>query len=171
VHPLESYADEPRGFASWWAAQGNDAWWALRRRFLSLLAEQARLERMARIIGKDALPPRQRLTLLCAELVNEGFLRQSAFSPVDRVAPPAKQAAMMRLIARFADLAEAALAAGASVEAIAALPCLRALARMGEDIPADETGLFTALAARLESEFGGLAAARAEDADAPAAAG
>jgi vacuolar-type H+-ATPase catalytic subunit A/Vma1 len=33
---------------------------------------------MARIIGKDALPARQRLTLLCAELVNEAFLRQSA---------------------------------------------------------------------------------------------
>ncbi len=35
---------------------------------------------MARIIGKDALPARQQLTLLCAELVNEAFLRQSAFS-------------------------------------------------------------------------------------------
>jgi len=44
---------------------------------LTLLDEQARLERMARIIGKDALPARQRLTLANAELVNEAFLRQS----------------------------------------------------------------------------------------------
>ena len=48
--------------------------------FLTLLDEQARLERMARIIGKDALPARQQLTLFCAELVNDAFLRQSAFS-------------------------------------------------------------------------------------------
>jgi V/A-type H+-transporting ATPase subunit A len=171
VHPLQSYADDPRGFAPWWAAMGNDAWWSLRRRFLSVLEEQARLERMARIIGKDALPPRQQLTLLCAELLNEGFLRQSAFSPVDRVAPPAKQAAMMRLLARFIDLAEDALGAGASVAAIAALPCLRPLARMGEEIPAAEPRRFGELQARIEAEFGALLAANTGDAHAPAAAG
>ncbi|MCK7477987.1 MAG: hypothetical protein M0C28_11560 [Candidatus Moduliflexus flocculans] len=66
-----------------------DEWLELRRRFLTLLDEQARLERMARIIGKDALPARQQLTLLCAELVNEAFLRQSAFSEIDRVCSPA----------------------------------------------------------------------------------
>ena len=80
VHPLQSYAEDAREFAPWWAAQGNGQWLALRRRFLTLLDEQAQLERMARIIGKDALPARQQLTLLCAELVNEAFLRQSAFS-------------------------------------------------------------------------------------------
>jgi V/A-type H+-transporting ATPase subunit A len=171
VHPLQSYADNPRGFANWWAAQGNDAWWSLRRRFLSLLDEQARLERMARIIGKDALPPRQQLALLCAELLNEGFLRQSAFSPIDRVAPPAKQGAMMRLLARFFDLAEAALAAGTPVEAIAALPCLRPLARMGEEIPSDQPQRFVELQARMEAEFGALPAAITGEAHAPAAAG
>jgi V/A-type H+-transporting ATPase subunit A len=171
VHPLQSYSDNPRGFANWWGAQGNDAWWTLRRRFLSLLDEQARLERMARIIGKDALPPRQQLALLCAELLNEGFLRQSAFSPIDRVALPAKQAAMMRLLARFIDLAEEALAAGAPLEAIAALPCLRPLARMGEEIPHDQPQRFVELQARMEAEFGTLPAATTGEADAPAAAG
>jgi V/A-type H+-transporting ATPase subunit A len=171
VHPLQSYADDPRGFAAWWAAQGNDAWWSLRRRFLSLLEEQARLERMARIIGKDALPPRQQLALLCAELLNEGFLRQSAFSPVDRVATPAKQGAMMRLLARFMDLAEDALAAGARVDAIAALPCLRPLARMGEEIPHDQPQRFVDLQARIEAEFGAVLAAATGEASAPAAAG
>jgi V/A-type H+-transporting ATPase subunit A len=171
VHPLQSYAVDPRGFAAWWATQGNDAWWSLRRRFLSLLEEQARLERMARIIGKDALPPRQQLALLCAELLNEGFLRQSAFSPIDRVAPPAKQGAMMRLLARFMDLAEDALAAGARVDAIAALPCLRPLARMGEEIPHDQPQRFVELQARIEAEFGAVLAAATGDADAPAAAG
>ena len=101
VHPLLSYAEDAREFAPWWAAHGNDQWWALRRRFLTLLDEQARLERMARIIGKDALPPRQQLVLLCAELVNEAFLRQSALSPVDRSASPARQAAMIGYLNAF----------------------------------------------------------------------
>ena len=62
VHPLQSYAEDSEAFAPWWAVQGNPEWPALRRRILALLNEQARLERMARIIGKDALPPRLRRT-------------------------------------------------------------------------------------------------------------
>ena len=89
IHPLQSYAEDARDVRAVVGRAGQRAsGWQLRRRFLTLLDEQARLERMARIIGKDALPARQQLTLLCAELVNEAFLRQSAFSPIDRVCSP-----------------------------------------------------------------------------------
>jgi V/A-type H+-transporting ATPase subunit A len=153
IHPLQSYAEDAREFAPWWAAQGNGQWLALRRRFLTLLDEQAQLERMARIIGKDALPARQQLTLLCAELINEAFLRQSAFSPVDRVCSPARQGAMMRLLGRFVDGAEAALAAGATPERIAGIGCLRALQRMGEEIADDALPKIAELQARMEREL------------------
>ncbi len=153
IHPLQSYAEDAREFAPWWATQGNGQWLALRRRFLTLLDEQAQLERMARIIGKDALPARQRVTLWCAELVGEAFLRQSAFSEIDRVCSPARQAAMMKLLGRCLDLADAALAAGATPEAIAALPCMRAVQRMGEEIGDGELPKFAELQARLERDF------------------
>jgi V/A-type H+-transporting ATPase subunit A len=153
IHPLQSYSEDAREFVRWWAEQGNDQWFALRRRFLTLLDEQARLERMARIIGKDALPVRQQLTLLCADLVNEAFLRQSALSDVDRVASPAKQSAMMRLLGRFIDLAERAVGAGIQPDRIAAMACLRPLQRMGEEIRDGETASFAALEARVEREF------------------
>ncbi len=153
IHPLQSYAEDAREFAPWWAGQGNGDWLLLRRRFLTLLDDQAQLERMARIIGKDALPARQQLTLLCADLINEAFLRQSAFSPIDRVCSPQRQAAMMRLLGRFIDLAEAALAAGVAPQGMGSLPCLRALQRMGEDIADDQLPLLDELGARMESEF------------------
>ena len=156
IHPLQSYAEDAREFAPWWATQGNGQWLELRRRFLTLLDEQAQLERMARIIGKDALPARQQLTLLCAELVNEAFLRQSAFSNVDRVCSPARQGAMMRLLGRFIDLAEGAQAAGASPERIGAIGCMRALQRMGEEIADHELPRLAELQARLERDFAQL---------------
>jgi V/A-type H+-transporting ATPase subunit A len=168
VHPLQSYAEDAREFAPWWAAQGNGQWLALRRRFLTLLDEQAQLERMARIIGKDALPARQQLTLLCAELLNEAFLRQSAFSPIDRVCSPQRQAAMMRLLGRFIDLAEAALAAGVPPDRVAGVGSLRALQRMGEEIADDQLPRLAELEARLERDFAQLMPAAQ---DAPAAAG
>jgi len=159
IHPLQSYAEDAREFAPWWATQGNGQWLALRRRFLTLLDEQAQLERMARIIGKDALPARQQLTLLSAELVNEAFLRQSAFSEIDRVCSPARQGAMMRLLGRFIDLAEAALGNGVEPERIGGLACLRALQRMGEEIGDDELPRLAELEARVEREFAQLAPA------------
>ena len=165
IHPLQSYAEDAATFAPWWTEAGNSRWLEQRRRFLTLLDEEARLERMARIIGKDALPLRQQLTLFCAGIVNEAFLRQSALSDVDRVCTPARQAAMMRLIARFIDLAEEALAAGAHPDDIARLPCVRQVQRMGEDIGNDELPRFDALLAAVEREFAGLARAK-EGADA-----
>ena len=171
IHPLQSYAEDAREFAPWWAQQGNGDWLALRQRFLTLLDEQAQLERMARIIGKDALPARQQVTLLCADLINEAFLRQSAFSPVDRVCSPARQGAMMRLLGRFIDLALAALAAGATPERIGSLGCMRALQRMGEDIADNQLPRFVELGTRLEREFAQLAPAHERAPVIPAHAG
>jgi V/A-type H+-transporting ATPase subunit A len=156
IHPLQSYAEDAAAFAPWWAAAGNPRWLALRRRFLSLLDDEARLERMARIIGKDALPERQQLTLLCAGLVNEAFLRQSAFSDNDRVCAPGRQAAMMRILDRFFDLAQSALEAGVAVADIGAMQCIRPLQRMGEDIADGEVERFDALQAAVERELAAL---------------
>ena len=63
----------------------------------------------------------------------------------------------MRLLGRFIDLAEAALAAGIDPERIAGLACLRALQRMGEEIADDRLALIAELEARIGREFAQLA--------------
>ena len=153
IHPLQSYSEDVAVLAGWWQEQGNAQWAAWRRKFLTLLEDQARLERMARIIGKDAMPARAQLTLLCADLVNEGFLRQSAYSETDRSCSPARQIAMMKLLARFVELMEQAHAAGVRPEQVAQLPVLRQIARMSEDIPEAELERFQDLGAVLEQTF------------------
>jgi len=156
VHPLQSYSEDAQTFVPWWAEHGAAEWWKLRRRVLTLLDEQAHLERMARIIGKDALPVRQQMTLFCADVVNDGFLRQSAFSPIDRVCSPARQAVMMRLLAKIVDAAEASVASGVHPDDLRALPSLRALVRMGEEIGDDALDRFHDLEARLDTDFAAL---------------
>ncbi|MCC4115960.1 V-type ATP synthase subunit A [Aromatoleum toluclasticum] len=168
IHPLQSWSEDAQAVAGWWeqvfaacggAAEGPDGtWMSLRRRMLTLLDDEARLERMARIVGKDALQPRQRLTLLCAEVIAEAFLRQSALSPNDRLCGPQRQARMLRLLGRFLDLAEAAVARGVTPEAIALLPALRPLQRMGEDIAEGEHEPFVSLETALETQFSALPA-------------
>ncbi len=156
IHPLQSYSENAVRFAAWWAEHGNSEWHVYRERLLSLLEAQADLERMARIVGKDALPPAQQLTLLCAELVNESFLRQSAFSEVDRYCSPQRQSAMLKLILRFIALAEAALERGVAPQAIAELEVMRRLQRMGEEIGEDQLDKFGDLGASVETAMAAL---------------
>lgn len=115
---------------------------------------------MARIIGRDAMPERQRLVLLCAQLVNNAFLRQSAFSENDRYASPARQAVMMRLIGSFIDAAEHLLAAGIAPEQIAERPIFRRLTRMGEDIPEGDWERFSELERELATTVRELTSGR-----------
>ena len=157
VDPLTSYSEDAVALAPWWHKRGNPHWADQRRRFLALLEEQTRLERMARILGKDALPPHQQLTLLAAGLVNEGFLRQSAFSEKDRFASPQRQNRMMKVLDRFLDLAEQAVEEGVAVDRIAALPVLRRLQRMGETLGEEDLEAFDRLEETLATAMTGLA--------------
>ena len=156
IHPLQSYAVDAARFAPWWAAHGNDNWQRQREKLLALLEEQAQLERMARIVGKDALPAEQQLTLLSAELVNEALLRQSAFSASDRYCSAERQSEMLRLVMRFIVLAREALAAGTRPERIGALAVHRRLQRMGEEIGEGQAGRYAELWSQLEREFAPL---------------
>jgi V/A-type H+/Na+-transporting ATPase subunit A len=156
IHPLTSYAEDVDTLARWWQLQGNADWKEHRRRLLTLLEQQARLERMARIVGKDALPNEQQMTLLAADLMNEGFLRQSSFSDVDRFCSPKRQTAMLRLMMQFIDQAEEAVARGVPPGRIAAMPILRKLQRLGEEFAESQIGDKPKVAAEIDAAFAQL---------------
>jgi V/A-type H+-transporting ATPase subunit A len=153
VHPLTSYSEYVDALARWWQARGNPDWLQNRRRVLMLLEQRARLERMARIVGKDALPPRQQLTLISADLINEALLRQSAFSAVDRYCSPERQTALMRVILHFIDRAEQGLDAEVNLADIATIPVLRRLQRASEEVGEDKLPSFRLLMRRVDEEF------------------
>ncbi len=153
IHPLTSYSEDVDALAHWWQTQGNPDWMRHRREILSLLEQRARLERMARIVGQDALPPKQQLTLLCADLVNEALLRQSAFSAVDRYCSPQRQTALLHAILHFVGRAEQALDADVDLDRIRLMPVLRHLQRASEEIPEDKLERFQLTMRRLDDEF------------------
>ncbi len=163
IQPLLAYSEDAPELAAWWREQGHPDREQQRKRWLSLLEEQAHIERMARIVGKDALPPAQRLTLLCAELINDAFLRQSSFSATDCYTSPPRQIAMMQVLDRFIDAARTALAAGVAVDALEQLSLLRRVRRMGEEIGNEELGRFDELQAALDKALAELGAATAAE--------
>jgi V/A-type H+-transporting ATPase subunit A len=153
IHPLQSYGSDVQELADWWKRSGNPDWQAQRQRVLELLEAQAHLERMARIVGRDALPAQQQVRLLCADLVNEGFLRQSSFSKVDRFCSPPRQVAILAVLLHFADRADAAVAAGVPPVRLAALPMLRQLQRLGEEFGEDDLLRLRQLPRQIDYEF------------------
>jgi len=156
IHPLQSYSADADALAEWWKRSGNPDWLAQRQRVLALLEQQSHLERMARIVGRDALPALQQLKLLCADLVNDGFLRQSSFSKVDRYCSPARQAAMISILLAYMDRAEAAVQAGLSPARLAEMPIVRQLQRLGEEYGEGDIRKLALLPKQLDYEFDAL---------------
>lgn len=156
IHPLQSYSADSDALASWWKVNGNPDWLAQRQRVLSLLESQAHLERMARIVGRDALPAQQQLKLLCADLVNDGFLRQSSFSKVDRYCSPARQVAMLTILLHFMDRAEAAVQGGIHPTRLAEMKILRQMQRLGEEFGEGDLRKLALLPRELDYEFDAL---------------
>jgi V/A-type H+-transporting ATPase subunit A len=156
IDPLQSYSADVEALGQWWQVQGNPQWSTQRRRVLELLESKSRLERMARIVGTDALPPAQQLTLLCAELVEEGVLRQSSFSDADRYCSPTRQMAILGAITRFIDLAQKALEHGAALERLAALPVRQILRRVGEAYGEDRIPAIRELSQQMDTQFAAL---------------
>jgi V/A-type H+-transporting ATPase subunit A len=63
---------------------------------------------------------------------------------------------MLKRLVRFIALAEAALQRGVALQAIAELPVLRGLQRMGEEIGEDQLQKFDELGASIEAAMAGL---------------
>lgn len=158
IDPLQSYSEDAPHLATWWRTKGNNPDWAQsRQRILALLNEGARIERLARIVGKDSLPAEQQMILLYVELINEGLLRQLATSLVDRYCSPERQTSMIRLIMHFIERAEQSQQNGVKPQMISDLPTRRALQRMGEDFGEDRLETYPTLWRAIDEDFAHIA--------------
>ena len=150
INPIDSYSEYPDLVAGWWAEHVDPGWQEMRGQALVLLQEDFQLQRIVKIIGEEALPDAQRLTLAAAHWLKEGFLQQSAFDPVDMFCPPAKQMRMLKLILGTFRKAREVMAKGVPFYQVRELEELGALMRMKSAIKADELEKFDELETSLE---------------------
>jgi V/A-type H+-transporting ATPase subunit A len=118
------------------AAESGAAWATLRTRILALLQRDAELREIASLVGNDEMEDRDRLVLAIASLVREHVLGQNAFHPDDATSPLAKTAKLAELAIAALDTADAALAAGAELDALPLAAFRRAVAAF-RNAPAD----------------------------------
>jgi V/A-type H+-transporting ATPase subunit A len=130
VNWLESYSEYVDGVAAWWRNQVGPDWQAMRAQAMEILTEESHLQQMVKLVGSDALPDEQRLTLETARLLREGFLQQSALERVDMYSSVEKQIRMLELILHFHERAQALIKRGALIVVIHDLPVVNTLVRM-----------------------------------------
>ncbi|MDR1956955.1 MAG: V-type ATP synthase subunit A [Treponema sp.] len=117
---LDSYSEYAEEVKPWWE-RVNPAWPQVRQQALDLLKKEQRLAEIVRLIGPDALPDDQRLILLTAEIIKDGFLQQNSFDPVDMYCVPSKQVRLLELIMEFHERAQRCIKLGAPLIKITAL--------------------------------------------------
>jgi len=71
---------------------------------MELLQEEANLEEIVRLVGFDALGPRDQLILRVARMIREDFLHQNAFDEIDTYTSLPKQYGMLKIILDFYNL-------------------------------------------------------------------
>ncbi|SIR55069.1 V/A-type H+-transporting ATPase subunit A [Haladaptatus litoreus] len=98
---------------------------------VDVLDEEDELQEIVQLVGKDALPEDQQLTLEVARYLREGWLQQNAFHDVDMFCAPEKTYRMLEAIQTFNEEAFSALEAGVPVEEITAIDAAPRLNRMG----------------------------------------
>jgi V/A-type H+/Na+-transporting ATPase subunit A len=79
---------------------------------MEVLQKEAELQEIVQLVGSDALPEEQQITIEVARMIREVFLQQNAYDAVDTFCDMTKQYDMMKAIRKFSDLAYAAQSAG-----------------------------------------------------------
>jgi V/A-type H+-transporting ATPase subunit A len=138
INWLDSYSEYLEDVAGWWKEQTGMDWYSMRNEAMGILSEESRLTQIVKLVGPDALPDEQRLTLETARLLREGFLQQNALDDVDAYSTIDKQVHMLDLILHFHRRALVIVKRGATISVIHKLPVVDTLIRMKGEIPNTE---------------------------------
>ena len=105
---------------------------------MGLLEQESELLEIVRLVGAEALSPRDRLTIETARSIREDFLHQNAFHKVDTHTSMAKQYEMLKTILHFESSALVAIEAGVETADIFKLAVREEIAR-AKYIPESKT--------------------------------
>ncbi|WP_256545862.1 ATP synthase subunit A [Halobellus inordinatus] len=127
----ESYSLYKDQLDPWFQDEVADDWPEKRQWAVDVLDEETELQEIVQLVGKDALPEDQQLTLEVARYLREAYLQQNAFHPVDTYCPPEKTYLMLTTIQTFNDEAFDALEAGVPVDEIIDIDAAPNINRIG----------------------------------------
>ena len=129
INWLKSYSLYLDNLRDYYADKISPEFTKIREKCMSILQEEAELEEIVQLVGKDSLSATDRLTLETSRMIREDFLQQNAFVDVDCFSNYDKQFKLLKLILKYDEYARAALVKGAEMNAIFNIPAREYIGR------------------------------------------
>ncbi len=114
INWLNSYSLYLESLNDYYDKEVSPEWNKIRSWAMEVLQKEAELQEIVQLVGSDALPESEQVTIEVARMIREMFLQQNAYDAVDTFCDMTKQYDMMKAIKLFAELAYAAQIAGVS---------------------------------------------------------
>ena len=137
INWLNSYSLYLDSLKPWFDENLGEAFMANRGKAMSILQNEASLNEIVQLVGKDALSPSDQLTLEVARMVREDFLQQNAFTDIDGFSSYDRQEKLLAMILRYETLCRDAIAKGASVMKLFDIPAREKIGR-AKSVPVEE---------------------------------
>lgn len=129
INWLNSYTLYQAKMDHWMAANIDPDFAKNRAKAMTLLQEEASLQEIVRLVGRDSLSYEDQLKLEATKSIREDYLQQNAFHEIDTFCSLQKQNKMLKLILKFYDLGMKALEKGVYLKSIERMPVREKIAR------------------------------------------
>ena len=134
-----------------------------RTKAMSILQNEASLNEIVQLVGKDALGAADQLTLEVARMVREDFLQQNAFMDVDSFSDYERQKKLLGMILSYDALCRDAIAKGASAQELFQIPAREQIGR-AKSVPAEEyEAVYAQIQSDMEQQIAAIAAKGGDD--------
>jgi V/A-type H+-transporting ATPase subunit A len=156
INWLKSYSLYLDEIQNWWGKKVGEDWLQLRTKAMALLQKESELQEIVKLVGPDALPPKERALLESARMIREDFLQQSAFHNVDTFCPEKKQYEMLRIMLKFSDMMQQAVEKNVLMDDIIKMKANEHIARMKTVSNKEFPKRFQTMEKELEKELESL---------------
>ena len=104
---------------------------------MSTLQEEASLNEIVQLVGKDSLSAKDQITLEVAKMIREDFLQQNSFVDIDSYSEYDRQARMLAMIRQYENECRAATERGGDLNELFNVPVREKIGR-AKSVPADQ---------------------------------
>ena len=120
---------------------------------MGVLQEEANLNEIVQLVGKDSLSAADQITLETAKMIREDFLQQNSFVDIDSYSEYDRQARMLALIREYDSRCRSASERGGAIADLFAIPVREKIGR-AKSVPADEyREAYAAMDREMEEEL------------------
>ncbi len=163
INWLNSYSLYLDSLKSWFDENLGPDFMKDRGSAMALLQNEASLNEIVQLVGKDALSPADQLTLETARMVREDFLQQNAFMDVDSFSNYDRQKRLLKLILDYDTLCRDAIGNGAQPAKLFQIAAREKIGRAKSAPEETYQNDYEAIRAEMEQEISAVTAEGGDD--------